>query len=374
MLKMSVLYAVSLVLAGGVARASFLPISPVVEYDLITVPLTESLVALSALETVHADAKSFYSVVTNGQVTRWKRGSKAPVWQIALPSEKGFYSEALAVMSDGSLIAVAGSQGRIFLINPENGNILGGEFNTHPTYRLPVKPIYTSLGFSNDGTLLAAGDANGLIHIWVLGRPDAVTVIGNVSTPVVDLKFAEDSRFLVSSNAKDVLIWNLDEQKVVVNLSDELVTGHYKFEDAFLPAYERFMVLTTIKDTLLYDVSAQKLIRQYRTNTAIQSDTNEKPHYGPLLTVANPELNTLYRFHKNPYIEELDFETGSVKKIFRQAPRRGIAAFGPYFTNVSSVTAECVAYLVGTQSFAVNIFRGTIENTLSIGELQLPCP
>lgn len=374
MLKRSVIYLFSVFLAAGVARANFSPIVPVLEYDLLTVSITESLEVLGAVETVHQDSQTFYSVVTNGQLTRWKRGTKTPVWQITLPSDKGFYSETLAVSRDGSIIAVGGSQGTIFLIDSENGRILDGEFKTHPTYQVPVKPLYTSMAFSNDGLMLAAGDANGLIHIWVVGRPDAVSVVGSVSTPVFDLKFSEDPRFLVSSNAKDVWIWNLDEQKVVVNLSDAVVTGFYKFEDAFLPPYERFIVLTTIKDTLLYDISAQKVIKQYRTNGAILSDSADQSKYGPLLTVANPALDTLYRFHKNPYVEELDFETGDVKKTFRQAPGRGLGAFGPYYTNIAPINAECGAYLVGTQSFAINIFRGAIENTISISELQLPCP
>ncbi len=357
----------------GHAQASpFLSLSPKKIYSLGTYRIDQVMPSIGGMKFDLMNPGTFYTLVTTGQIAKWLLGTTAPVWAVNMSMPAGIYSEAIAVSHDGALVAVADSPDSVALLNAADGSRLQHRFRFGSAYPLSARPLVTSLAFSPDGSMLAAGDINGFIAIWAFSSEWPLAVLGVPSSPVRAVRFADDPRFLVSSNAKDVVIWNIDEQKVAANLND-LSSGHYWFEDAFVPDYERYLVITSIDETLIFDLSAQKVVKTYKTNPAIAHDSSDHSRYGPLLTVTDPDLKLLYRFHKNPYVEVLNLESGEVKSTYKDVQDTSALQFGPYFTHVSLVPRGCGQFVVGTERFAINIFRGALENHLELREYQLPC-
>jgi tetratricopeptide (TPR) repeat protein len=90
----------------------------------------------------------------------WKPGT----WESrhAVQRQGDFRGRVMAFTPDGKVLAIARTRTLVQLIDPDNGAELA-------SLDLPADGI-SSLAFNSDGTLLAAGRANQVVHVWDLRR------------------------------------------------------------------------------------------------------------------------------------------------------------------------------------------------------------
>jgi WD40 repeat protein/Tfp pilus assembly protein PilF len=91
----------------------------------------------------------------------WKPGTRQT--SHAVKREGGPVAQAMAFTPGGDLLAIARTRTLAQLIDPDTGAELAG-------LEMPDADGTSSLAFNRDGTLLAAGRANQVVHVWDLRR------------------------------------------------------------------------------------------------------------------------------------------------------------------------------------------------------------
>jgi hypothetical protein len=194
------------------------------------------------------DGQTVAGAVAAGQVEVWNVADGTLRTQLAI-SGKGFVS-ALTLSPDGSLLAIGNSEGALELWHdgkllatlqkPDSGLVRGLAFSANgeqlasvrgresvmlwhvgtrnllkqlpaaqPPYLPAALPPYHALAFSPRGDAIAAGGANGTVHLWsVPGGQNLATLKGHVG-PVVALEFSPTGRMLASSSTDaTVKVWD----------------------------------------------------------------------------------------------------------------------------------------------------------------------
>jgi hypothetical protein len=106
---------------------------------------------------------------------------------------------AIAVNPHNNQLAVGNDAGEIKLIDV-NKNIL---------HSIQLKDAVTSLCFSNNGRLLATGDAKGIVRIWNIEKKEFDAVLSGHSARIINIKFSWDDKKLASGSwDKTVRLWN----------------------------------------------------------------------------------------------------------------------------------------------------------------------
>lgn len=110
---------------------------------------------------------------------------------------------ALAVSPDGSLLATAGSDGRVLLWDAQSGRFVR-------SLRSAASGT-GALAFAPDGESLAAGSADGVVRIWDVGSGERRSFLAGQATPVRRLAWSPDARVLASAGVDGtVLLWRLE--------------------------------------------------------------------------------------------------------------------------------------------------------------------
>jgi WD40 repeat protein len=135
--------------------------------------------------------------------------SDQPIYRLAqvLPHSTG-YVNGIACSRDGSLLAVAGDDGRVTIWNTASGALvreLGGHHG----------PVY-SVAITSDGGTLAAAGFDGTIHLWELNSGREIRVLAGHQGWVNSVAFAGNDRTLVSGGRdRTVRVWNVNTGKML---------------------------------------------------------------------------------------------------------------------------------------------------------------
>ncbi len=144
----------------------------------------------------------------NDSIYIWGPGSDKPF----INSLLGGPITTVAFSPDGSLLAAGSQDGTILLlrVTVNNRGIVDGDVAGQLTG--PSGPI-KSVAFSPDGRTLAAGAADGTVRLWDTGaadRPTALATVYGQSQAVVAVAFNDDGTRLASSAADHTIrLWNV---------------------------------------------------------------------------------------------------------------------------------------------------------------------
>jgi eukaryotic-like serine/threonine-protein kinase len=138
---------------------------------------------------------------------------------------------AVAVSTDGSLVAIAESAGKVSVWNTHDGTRIAGfmasrnEINSlalQQTVRVPeIRERRT-----NGGTLLAVGDAGGVVTIWDLHSHTANAYCRGGHYQVFAVAFSSDGMTLASGGRGPVKLWDVSTGRLLLDLpTGDYITG-----------------------------------------------------------------------------------------------------------------------------------------------------
>jgi WD40 repeat protein len=136
----------------------------------------------------------------DGSVRLWQASDGSPLGA-GMSSPEAGWEGALAFSPDGSTLALGTHLSVLLWLVPE-----GSLSKTIPL----SAPVATSLSFSTDGALLAAGLSDGKIEWWKPAEDEvAYSLVGHTDS-VTSLAFSSDGLFLVSASQDGTLrLWGL---------------------------------------------------------------------------------------------------------------------------------------------------------------------
>ncbi|MGZ8906989.1 MAG: DUF4082 domain-containing protein, partial [Methylobacter sp.] len=167
----------------------------------------------SAITGISFQGKSKQDLISVGRDTETK------IWNSAGKNLQTFYGpehppRAVAVSPDGSLIATAGEETRVFLFDAVAGklkNILTGHVD-----------FVNGLAFSPDGKFLASAGAEGRILLWDVATGKRSTTLLGHADEVNSVAFSPDGQSLASASEDSVVI--LWDHKAGIQLTT--LAGH----------------------------------------------------------------------------------------------------------------------------------------------------
>jgi WD40 repeat protein len=113
---------------------------------------------------------------------------------------------SIAFSRNGTMLAAGSSDGTFLLV--ERGP--AGQWTPIAPPTLPLDPINT-VAFNADGTLLATGSASGSVRLWNISDPVNPVKVATLTGPagqVISVAFSEDAMLAVSSDDDSIRVWN----------------------------------------------------------------------------------------------------------------------------------------------------------------------
>jgi eukaryotic-like serine/threonine-protein kinase len=168
---------------------------------------------LRTLFPVHGAARDLALDGAGRLVAGVSASGEVRVWRLAdgkVLTTFGRRARAVALASDGGLLAVGDEAGRIYL-QP----MTGSADRTLEAHARPVR----ALAFSGDGNRLLSGDSSGQARVWDLVSGRSVATFGGTS-PVVDVALSGDGGLAVIGHADGrVSCWDVNGQTLRVRLT-----------------------------------------------------------------------------------------------------------------------------------------------------------
>jgi WD40 repeat protein len=127
----------------------------------------------------------------------------------------------VALTSDGRMLASAGRDGRVMLIDTGSGRVE----RTLSQFAGAV----TAIAFSNDGTLLATGTAHGAVELWSTASGRRVAAVGQMPGEVNSVALSPDGRTIAAAAEPGGIMWKALRAGVPEPRPGELASGPLAF-------------------------------------------------------------------------------------------------------------------------------------------------
>ena len=178
-----------------------------------------------------ADGRRLVSASNDGTVKIWgitdSRGLRMPVDNVS-----PFYQFLrLSYRADGRQLACNGS-GHVVLYDPVTGQKI--EAKSTPDMNSQI----LSVSFSPVGTQLAAGDTNGVIHLWDGETMNVPVTLGGHEHGISSLNFSRDGGLLASGSLDNsARIWSVANRKELHKLGGLLEKDHLQNKDGSMAGH-----------------------------------------------------------------------------------------------------------------------------------------
>lgn len=173
-------------------------------------------------------------------------------------------NSAFDTSNDGTMIAEGGSWG--------DASIRITEIKTGESWWLDGHPsVVKTIAFSPDGKLLAVAGSDKRIYIFdVANRALSKTLVGH-TRPVSSIAFTPDGRTLLSSAEYEVMkVWNWQAGKSLQDIQSEAdIFGVRKV--MFSPDGKYFLTTSDRDEFRLWDAQSFTLVRNFKTNEKYES-------------------------------------------------------------------------------------------------------
>ncbi len=195
---------------------------------------------------ISPDNKAFYALDNGGKTL--KVSDFTSVKEAAKTSDR---LNDIALTNDGKYIIAAGNNGKVYMYDVANG------FKESVIFDNNTKLL--NIAVSNDN-MVAIGDESGLIKQFKLFGNQAATRLVGHSSPIEDLKYSTDGRFLASaSRDKTVRLWNRSNLTAQpIKLQDH---PDWVFTVAFSPDNKQVLAGTK-----------EKIVRAWPTDIEVMAD------------------------------------------------------------------------------------------------------
>jgi len=162
------------------------------------------------------------------------------------------YAFATAFSPDSKHIAVAGTEGKVFIANAENGKIVH-DINAHGDWVL-------SVCYSADGESLATGANDSRIKIWDTAGTLLHTLIGH-GGDVTSVSFSKDGKFLFSASEDgSIKKWDCDKEEVLWSLK---VSAKSVYDFALSPDGNFMAAVAKDKNLSIWNIASQNKLSSY---------------------------------------------------------------------------------------------------------------
>lgn len=235
--------------ADGHRLASSVPGKGAAVWDVATLRKVRTLDANSAVDAIAIGPASRAGAVAgegnsagagdliaaggvNDSIYLWGPAGSEPVWSNSL---LGGPITTVAFSPDGTLLAAGSQDGTILLIRV---SLVGGRPTANVVEQLSGSSgAVESVAFSPDGHTLAGGSADGTVRLWDTRKPNnptGFTTLFGQSQAVVGVAFSSDGSTLASSAADHTIrLWNVADPKAptaLVTLNGPSVPTAVAFE------------------------------------------------------------------------------------------------------------------------------------------------
>lgn len=162
------------------------------------------------------------------------------------------YAFAATFSPNSKHVAVAGTEGKLFVAHAETGKILH-DINAHGDWVL-------SVCYSSNGTLMATGANDRRVKIWDTSGTLLHTLIGHKGN-VTSVHFAKDGKTLFSASADGTLIkWSIEKEEPLWTLD----VSEKDLHDFALSPDENFAAVVAKDKTLsLWNIASQNKLSSY---------------------------------------------------------------------------------------------------------------
>lgn len=140
---------------------------------------------------------------SDGSVYLWPPGAHRPT---SINGELATQITSIAFSPDGALLAAGSADGTFLLVRRSPD----GQWSPITPPTLPLDAINT-VAFSADGSLLATGSASGTVRLWNISNPHNPVKTASLTGPagqVVSVAFSHDGMLAVSSDDDSIRVWN----------------------------------------------------------------------------------------------------------------------------------------------------------------------
>ncbi|MCA9262476.1 MAG: protein kinase [Planctomycetales bacterium] len=156
-----------------------------------------------------SSGEAIVSVGLDGQLIVWQPRTGRVIWKReGLGKLRG-----LAVAPNGRLLAIGDGTGHVTLIDGETHEII----RRFPAHREAI----WSLDFNADGTKLASGGEDRMVHVWNIPSGDLLHALSGHNAIVRSVVFSPDDARIFSASQDDrlVQVWDADEGRLLHSLT-----------------------------------------------------------------------------------------------------------------------------------------------------------
>ena len=222
--------------------------------------------------------------------------------------------------SDGRLLAIAGSNGTIYLWDVMTGELRHTIEHAH-------LGNCDSVAFSPDGQTLASGGRDGTVHLWDVSTGALRQTLTEHAEPVKSVAFSPDGKTLASAgHEKDVRLWDVMTGELRQTITTD---ANSVWSVAFSPDGKTLASGSPVGTVSLWDVSTAERRHILHGHTTLVNSISFSPDSKSLASVSHQDsIVNIWDVMTGERRQELTGYTGSVESMSFSPDSETLATVG----------------------------------------------